>query len=178
MEPELEEFILELTEKFEQVIPKEDEDFEKLKTSFKKDLEESVQMIKESDSEFARKDVKSIKSILNRMANRYFEANIESIKYTLLEDEAFEEVKNISLKIFELAQKKAKGEDIEVNQDLDEEIEKIKQLLSEVKDYNKEEAKKLLSEAIVDKKFIRTKNADVMSLRLADFLEYQSREER
>lgn len=178
MKNEINEWILKLTTEFKEKIPREDEDYEELAISFKKYLEDSVQIIMNSNDKFISKEPEAIKSILNRTARRFSMFDIKAIKQTLLEDEAFDSLANKSLNIFQMAKRKAEKKSINVEYDTNYEIGEMKQLLLKVKDYNQDSARNLISEAIVDLKFIEKENSDVVSLRLGQFMREQDEKER
>ncbi len=178
MEKELQEYILELTKKFSNIIPRGEQDAVNLVKEFKKYLENAVEIIKEMESPNVGKDVDSIKSILDITASNFLESDINYLKHELLEDKAFEIIREKSLNLYDIAQKKADKKAIDTKLNIEEEEEKIINLLDEVKDYNKNEAKQLVSEAILDAKYITTKNCDITSLRLGQYIRYMSEEER
>lgn len=178
MEAEINERIFKLTKEFKGKIPSEDEDYEILINEFKRYLEDTVQIIKNSDDKFTSKNPETIKLILERTAKRFFMYDIKSIKQTLLKDDAFDSLVTKSLKIFEIAKMKTEKKAIKVEYNVNNEIDEMKKMLESVKDYNQDSAKKILSEAFVDLKFIEEENSDIMSLRMGHFLREKAEEER
>ena len=64
------------------------------------------------------------------------------------------------------AQRKLNNEDIKIEFEDSEKIKEMQNLLKDVKEYNIQKAKKLISEAILDLNYINEKSTDICSLRL------------
>lgn len=171
MQKELKETIDELTKNFETRIPKEEQEREKIVNAFKEELYFTVKAIEECDSIFISKDVNSIKSDLNRVAREFNEKNIDAIKQALIPDQAFEKIRKESIEIFTIAKNKINGSREKQKDDIANKIEKMEELLKDVKDYNQNQAKSLISEAILDLNYITNDNPNCLSLRLYHFVE-------
>ena len=86
----------------------------------------------------------------------------------LIEDTAFEKIKRCSKLLFEEAKICSKTKEyLNDEEEYNKRIEYITHLLDEVKPYNLESAKVLVSEAILDANLIYKKNDNLMSLRMA-----------
>lgn len=170
MKEELEGLIVKLTTDFEKTIPKEDNERNEMVVAFRNYLYLAVKTIQESTSKFIDKDLESIKSVLNGIAKDFGNReDIDAIKRILLIDSAFDEIRKKSLEIFEMAKSSLNGKDNNVNIDIASEIENMQNLLKRVKGYNKEQARELISEAIVDLEYITHSEDDNLSLRLYQF---------
>lgn len=169
MNEELENLILELTAVFESKISDKENEKENLIKAFKNYLYLVVEAIQESTSKFINKDLESIKRFLSSIAKDFYKGDLEYAKRTLLADKAFEEIREKSLQIFELAKSSIRGKKEERTIDVEKEIERMESLLEQVKDYNQKQAQELVSEAIVDGQYINSIKKDVLSLRLYHF---------
>ena len=177
MEKDLEDEILKLTAEFEKTIPKEESEKAEMIEAFKKYLQDTVKTLQESKSKFINKSTESIKEVLKRRADSIGEYDLDSKKSELLEDEAFEEIRKISSEIYENARNKIDGKREKSKIDTEAEIEKMNKLLENVKGYNQEQAKKFISEAIVDSRYITSGNEDILSFRLYHYKEEKDNKE-
>lgn len=175
MKDELENLIAELTANFERTI-QEDNEKNEIIEAFRNYLYLAVQTIQESTSKFISKDPESIKSVLNSIARNYENMDIDAIKRTLLIDNAFDEIRKKSLEIFEIAKSNLSGKTNDANIDVENEVKNMQTLLKEVKEYNKEQAQELISEAIIDSGYITNSNEDILSLRLYHFKELMNKD--
>ncbi len=81
-------------------------------------------------------------------------------------DSNFDEIKRISIEIFEVAKEKMKNGEVKTNID-DEKIKKeLRELLDKVDFLNEIEAKRLVSEAMLDLDYINNSDVKILSLRL------------
>lgn len=81
-------------------------------------------------------------------------------------DSNFDEIKRISIEIFEVAKEKMKNGEVKTNID-DEKIKKeLRELLDKVDFLNEIEAKRLVSEAMLDLDYISNSDVKILSLRL------------
>lgn len=171
MKEELEDLILKLTTEFENTITEEENKKTEIVVAFKNYLYLAVETIQESTSKFISKDLESIKSVLTSIANRFDTSDLESVKRDLLVDNAFEEIRQKSVHIFEMAQSCIQNKKKNVEIDRDAEFNNMKNLLKSVKEYNQRQARELISEAILDLEYITSLNDNVLSLRLYHFQE-------
>lgn len=82
------------------------------------------------------------------------------------EDSNFDEIKHISTEIFEVAKEKMKNKETKTNIDAEETKKKLKELLEKVDFLNEIEAKRLVSEAMLDLDYISNSDVKILSLRL------------
>lgn len=171
------------------------EEFDELILKLGKRFENSL---KENNDELTSKFIEYLYKTLENLNTNNIENEKEFIKYRLekraeyiitikddnakksilLHDNNFEELKQLSENIFRIAIKKAQNEKYdELN--LTAEIEKMKNLKDNVESYNQEQAKKLISEAVLDSEFIENPNTEYISLRLSHIINnLQNKEER
>lgn len=83
-------------------------------------------------------------------------------------DNNFEKIKEISNKVFVDARNILNGKKIEYN--LSDKVVEMEKLISKVEKHNKEQAEKLISEAILDMNFIDNPNTEICSLRLSNII--------
>ena len=107
-----------------------------------------------------------IKSSITRIANKWINLDYESKKKRLLGDSNFGKIMQIS--------NKQKYIDFSIS----EKIEEIENLLEKVKKENKEEAKLITSETILDLQFIEDPDTNAISLRLGNIIKNINKEER
>ena len=169
MKKELEGLILKLTTEFENTITEEENKKTEIVVAFKNYLYLAVETIQESTSKFISRDLESIKSALNSISNDFKQKDLESIKRILLVDDAFEEIRKKSLEIFKIAQNCMSGNGKVAEIDIENEIKNMDNLFKNVKGYNQKQAKELISEAIVDLKYISHQDERNLSLRLYQF---------
>lgn len=162
--------ITELIDKFEKNIPEDESEKNDLVEAFRSYLDFAVDSIKNSNSKFVRKDFNSVSSVLTTIANEFYDMDIMVKKQNLLEDKNLEEIQTISNKVFELARRKLAGETIDETLDSTAEIEKMNELLKEVQEYNSERANELVSETMLDLKFLNEDKPDALSLRIYHFI--------
>lgn len=90
-------------------------------------------------------------------------------------DVNFENICKISSKIFEIAKKKLAGEKVKIDVSVDEVKDKLQNLLDGVSFINEIEAKRLVSETILDLGYITNLEVKVLSLRLGQLYRNQQR---
>lgn len=156
--------ISELTEEFKKAIP---ENEQKLIDEFEKYLYSTIETLEKSNSEFILKDRDSITAVLRRIAQDLIVIDLDSKKQKLLPDNSFWKISEISGQIYEDAQNILNNKGLIVEFDYTKEIDKMTKLLETVELHNKEQAKLLVSEAILDLEFIANPKTDILSLRLA-----------
>ena len=91
-------------------------------------------------------------------------------------DTNFENICEISLKVFEVAKKKMAGEKVKKDIKNDEIKEKLENLLDGVNFINEIEAKRLVSETVLDLDYITYPEVKVLSLRLGQIYKNQKKE--
>lgn len=159
----MERLIEELTENFKNSIPVEEE---RLCQAFNKYLLRAIENLKNSDSKFISKDDESISKVLKSIAERLTKGSLDYKKKELLRDKNFEMLSTFSMSANQMAEEILKGKKIEVKFDIDKRIEEMTRLSRLVEEYNKEEAALLLSEGILDLKYVKDPQTDIISLRL------------
>ena len=90
-------------------------------------------------------------------------------------DSNFEDICEISLKVFQEAKKKMAGEKLDVKIQSNEIKEKRQALLNEVNFINEIEAKRMISEAILDLGYITNPEVKILSLRLGKIYKTQQK---
>ncbi len=87
----------------------------------------------------------------------------------------FENICEISSKVFEIAKKKMTGEKVKIDIPDREIKEKLEDLLNSVNFINEIEAKRLVSETMLDLDYITNSEVKVLSLRLGQIYRKQER---
>ena len=173
---ELKSYIDELVEKFGEKIPKGEKQRDNLMQKFENYLYFTVNNIKDDTKTSNKNRINYIKSELDKKANNFFEEDISSIKKDL-EDSAYERIKKNSMNIFNSAKKQVDGNLENSNINIKQENKELKELLDNVKDYNRDSAEYLIEETRKDLKYINNKNNKTNSLRLNQYMENRSIEE-
>lgn len=167
MELEYKEIILELVARFKLSIPTNEEELAK---EFEEYLYSTVKNLENSTNKFVRKDKKSIEDVLKSVTDNLCNLDLELKKQELLFDNNFKKIGEISNTFFELAKFVFEGEEMNIEINAQEKIDEMEKLLSLVEPYNKEEAERLLSEAILDLKFIENPRSNISSIRLGHLI--------
>lgn len=167
MNERLEQVILNLTMSFEKTIPEDEEKRAELISAFKNHLYLAVRTIQESNSKFISKDEASIESTLKGISNDFNKKDLQNKKQELLKDSSFEQIKQISGLAFRSAQDVLNGNSNAIDFDITDKISEVKALLETVESYNREQAQRLVSETILDFRFIENPSNQVSSLRLS-----------
>ena len=90
-------------------------------------------------------------------------------------DVNFQKIQEISLKIFEMAKEKMLAEQINEKIKIDKYKEQLVNLLKDVSFINELEAKRLVSEAMLDLDYINEKEVRVLSMRLGQIYRVQEK---
>ena len=159
----MEEIIKELESSFKDAVPTCDE---KLCEAFRNYLVQAVDALKNNDSKFVENDEESIVGTLKTMTDMMISMDLDSIKRQLIVDKNFEKLNFLSNYAWKTAEHILKGNSFEIDLDINEKIEEMKKLESMVEEYNKRQARVLLSEGILDWKYIENPETDMVSLRL------------
>lgn len=170
MDQEYIDLINELVYNFSKKISDDELEKERLVLKFRERLTSLVSNIKNSEIKFISKDAETIKRILTKIACEFCDMDITSMKQRLLEDKKLEEIRTISVGAFELAKRKKMGENIEIDFDYSSKIKQLSELLEKVAPYNVGQARKLVSEAVLDLKYVCQSEERVLSLRLYHFM--------
>lgn len=162
----MKELIEKITDQFKEMIPERNDE---LIQAFKKMLLQKLEYIKKHPSDCIEEKEKFQKIYIINAAERIFKlVDLDSIKRELIEDKNLNEIRRISLNVFfKTATEKMKDKTIIEDVDTDKEIAKLKELFKYVQPYNQDEARVLLSEAILDAMFIKNPNTSIISLRLS-----------
>ncbi len=81
-------------------------------------------------------------------------------------DSNFDNIRRISTEVFEIAKEKMKNGKLKADLDIEKTRKNLKDLLDKVDFLNEIEAKKLVSEAILDLDYISNSDVKILSLRL------------
>lgn len=81
-------------------------------------------------------------------------------------DTNFDEIKRISIEIFEVAKEKMKNGEVKTNIDDEKTKKELRELLDKADFLNEIEAKRLVSEAMLDLDYISNSDVKILSLRL------------
>lgn len=173
MEQEYINLISEIVMSFNDSILDSEKEKQKLIQAFRKYMESELHYIINSNYDFVSKDQEFIKKYLERVAERVLRMDVNTKKQNLLEDKSFQQIRNISLDIFELAQRKKIGEKVHVEFNISSKIKEMDELLENVASYNKEQAENFISDAILDLKYICENEENMSSLRLYHFMQNQ-----
>lgn len=160
-------YISELVKKFKESISQEESE---LVDRFKEYLQIAIMSIKNNESKFINKDDESIRSVVTKMANDLIYASLETKKRVLIEDKNLIRINEYSNQAYKDATKIVMGDSEAIEYDIDKRIDEINYLLEEVKEYNKDIAKKMVSEIILDLNFIKNPKTGITSLRLGHFI--------
>ncbi len=108
-----------------------------------------------------------IKTIINIEKLKWNSRDMNSKLYYLKKDDSFDIISSISKKAYSLALKKLQDKSFLINkQEADNDINTMIKALDNVQSFNKEEAKRLVSEGILDLKFISDGNENIKSFRI------------
>lgn len=149
--------------KFKEKVPKDEE---KLVQAFRQYLLNNLEFAKQNPIEPIEQHEEFETLLINRISDRIMNYDIDSIKRQLLIDSNFEQLINKSGELYRIACEKLRGNNAENDINIDKEVEEIIELSKKVEPYNKNEARMLLSEAVLDAKFIKNPNNQGESLRL------------
>ena len=163
---ENDELIQELVNDLRKEVPENETE---LIESYKNYLYFSVENTLNSDSKFISKDKESIQSYLRFFSKTFMNYSLERKKQFLQMDKSFTRLRELSNEVFLKAQNALNGS-AEESTDIIKYREELNNLLEKVEPYNKVEAQKLVSEAMLDLNFISNPGNDVMSLRLGHFV--------
>ena len=155
-----------LTNDLEKLIPNEEKEKEELLNGFKKYLNIAVEYIKNSGEKAVNNVDDLINKILKMRADMIFQMNILEMKQYLIEDQALLKLQEKSYEIYETAAKKLLGENNLKEYNTDLEIKKMEDLEKDIRDFNQERVKELISETVLDLCFLDGTNAGLFSLRL------------
>lgn len=167
----MEELIEELTKEFKDSISYEEQK-EELTNRFKEVLIDTVKSFKNDN--YTELEIEN--SII-RISKRWTNLEFEEKQSRLLVDTNFGTIMETSQRFYDTAISILLGNDVDINFKISEEIEKLEKLLKKVKPYNKERAKMLTSEGILDLKYIENPNTNIVSLRLG-YIKSNNKEER
>ena len=92
-------------------------------------------------------------------------------------DTNFENICEISSKVFQIAKRKMSGEMVKIDVENDKIKERLENLLNGVNFINEIEAKRLISEKILDLEYITNPEVKVLSLRLGKIYRNQEKSE-
>ena len=157
---------------FKKMNPKSDND---LGIKFKEYLTKRIEDLR---SAYPNEQENVYMKIIENDAQNIINDDILSIKRKLIKDDNFENIKKCSNKLFKMAiatnSKKTKKMQYNVT-DINNDVANMKKCIKNVQDFNKVEAKKLVSEGILDSKYILNPNTQMFSLRMWRFISKNKR---
>lgn len=159
---------------FEKNIANGDND---LVSQYKKYVEYLIESILKTSLPHIKKDEKNIIYMLEVDLNQFNEMSIDEIRNKIIRDFAYEQIKTISAKVYSEARKAFEGNRIETDtiNRLSQELEISKKQLKDVREAFRNNAEKLVSEAILDLHYITHPGTDTTSLRLGRYiLDYEN----
>ena len=166
---EYEEFVNQLANEFKQSIP---ENEESLTNDFIKYLYSAIKSLQqrgETKAEIKRKISLFSRYIINQ--------DLDEKKHEIVVDDAFEQIRQISNQLFEIARKVLNSEYVNIEDDVSKKVSEMRGLLSSVKEYNRRQAENFISEAIVDFNYINNPQSGIMSIRIAHEIKRKEAEE-
>lgn len=134
-------------------------------------LNEIVKKFKEKNYEDSE-----IENSLKTISKEWINLELEEKQRRLMIDKNFGKIMEISYQVYNMAISVLTNKEIKRDFEIAEKIEELENLLKNVEPYNKEEAKTLVSEGILDLKFIENPNTHIVSLRLGH-IKYSDKEE-
>lgn len=167
----IEKLISELVIEFEKIVPEEENDLIQIYREYIKEL------INSAKYSSIPQDYKDVEEMLRYELKRFKKMNIDEIKNEIIIDESFERIQSFSRKAFVNALKVLDGEKVESNTiaEIKQELESIEKEMEKVREDNMKEAKKMLSEAILDVQYVEKPFTKLTSLRIGHEIEERRR---
>lgn len=163
---EYEKLVDELVNEFKKTLPKNEK---KMAEKFKEYLYILVNKWENETSKFLIRNRDEIEKELRSVTKKMSTYELEKKEGIFIEDEKFTQIIAFSNDIYEIAKGVLKDETQEIDlKDMKKKLDTIVDLSEKVKIYNKAKAKKLVSESILDFKFISDSNKEFLSIRLAE----------
>lgn len=166
------EIIANLLKGFEASIPKDEPDREALISGFNTYLLGTSSQLLKNRHEHPLDTDDVIEQILVSRANNIIQSSLNSKKSALILDEKMEQLRNVSNKIFDQAVQKLNEQEVNVSvidENYDTIINRLRQIVKDVKPFNSEQAKNLLSETILDIDYL-SGNKKILSLRVGHLI--------
>lgn len=155
-------YVNSLLEEFSKKLPRDEKN---LIRNYKEYLDESLRNIEQTGETI---DIQLKKDFLRLKANYIINLpDLDSVKRVIVYDRNFEEITIESGKIFNEACEVLKGNMKKSSINLEEKIKKLEEILGEVKEFNFEQARLLISEASLDKNYIENPSTNILSFRLS-----------
>ena len=111
-------------------------------------------------------DEDNIRQILLRIHEEWINLDTEEKKRRLIVDRSFGEIMELSEQIYNMAIEILCNKREKTDYNKEKMIKRLNECLNNVKPYNKEMAKKYVSEAMLDLEFIYNPKTEILSLRL------------
>ena len=166
---EYEELINQLANRFAQSIPEKEKE---LVNEFAKYLDSVISNLKRRG-----KAEEEIKRGISTYTEYIIRQDLEEKKMEIIVDNSFEKIKQISNEFFGMAKRTLDGEQMNPEEDFSKRINEMKKLLTTVKEYNVQQAKSLISEAIIDSNYITNPQSGFTSIRIAHEIKRKEEEE-
>lgn len=157
---EFKELISELKDEYKAYIEEWDE---KSLGEFEENLYLYIKKNKLSD---ISQDKESIEKRLRNVSFALIKCYLENESKNHITDSNFEKIVRISSEGYNIALSIINKENVNFNGNYKEKINEMIELLEKVKPYNREEAKRLVSDGILDWNFVNNSKTDTFSLRL------------
>ena len=157
--------IQELTEKYKNSIPENETE---LIEPFQNFLKDSLEDLKNIQYPFIKDNDERVLEQIKSIAENIISKNLEEKRKIFVVDKSMQKIVKISNQTYEIAEKKLKKKDIEIDFNISDRVKELKELLETVKPYNKEQAKKLISETVADLHFIEHPDTEFYSFRLSN----------
>ncbi|MBR6033970.1 MAG: hypothetical protein IKP28_04465 [Clostridia bacterium] len=163
-----------LIEDFKKTVPKDEE---KLISEYEKYIEAMIEDIKKSSDQ---EEMEASIEVAKIMAGRLINADIDTKKRRLFRDENLSKLEATSMDAYRMAEQIVEGKKQirKISKDeVDEKIKQMEELAKKVQPYNVEQARILLSEGIMDLRYITGEEKEIVSLRLGHVFQRLRREE-
>lgn len=164
-----EELVNQLANEFKKSIPKTEETLTNNFITFLYSVINGFQERGETRGEIIRK--------ISLFSRYIIKQDLDEKKRTIVVDDAFEKIRQISNSIFEIAKRVLNGENVNIEGDISKKTSEMSELLSSVKECNREQAETFVSEAIVDINYILNPQSGLMSIRIAHEIKRKAEEE-
>lgn len=160
---EYEKLMAELVKELEETIP-ENADKTELVEAFKSYAKEYLEIIE-------KYKLGQPEDALRFLLKRTKKLTLDQKKQKLIQDENYRKIQILSGMAYEMAANTLQGKENDVDEETKEKLKKVlKESLEKVRDFNKREAERLVSEAMLDIRFVETKKIDMVSLRLGKLI--------
>ena len=122
-----------------------------------------------SDKEINENNYEKMLAIITDLENNKWESRDKNSKlYYFKEDKSFDAISNLSKKAYTLALSKRQNDELIIDrEEIEKDINELIRLVDTVEEFNKEEAKRLVSEGILDFSYAIGETKDITSFRIS-----------